>query len=167
MATKMNRPEGSKGTIFNPKDDMGLDKPGYSDQFAYSGKVPKKTDADKPSSKGWWESSHGKMPWDSDAKDLINAAKEDVNCYGGPGTGRGRSQRPATRQDQTCAGLQGRMCIGLVLTATTACKHEHRNGRSARSPAELPGEITERARRAGSGDHGRDRARQAPGRGRA
>ena len=34
------------------------------------------------------------MPWDFDAKDLINAAKEDVNCYGGPGTGRG--EKPKT-----------------------------------------------------------------------
>jgi hypothetical protein len=68
-------------------------------------KLPsKKTlEIDSPSSKGWWESSHGKMLYDSDAKDLTNAAKENIDCYGGPGAGRegkpktGNSPRPDMR----------------------------------------------------------------------
>jgi hypothetical protein len=90
MATKMNRPESARGTIFNPKDDAGLDKPGYSDQRAYTGKTPSRTqNMDRPSGKGWWEGSHGKTPWDSNDVDLRNAAQEGNTCYGGDGGGRG------------------------------------------------------------------------------
>ena len=32
------------------------------------------------------------MPWDSDAKDLINAAKEDVNCSGARHRTRGEAK---------------------------------------------------------------------------
>ena len=93
MATKLNR-EGAASTIYNDADDAGLDKPGYSDQNAYrSGKklpnAQKQTDMDAPSGKGWWESSHGKMPYDSDASDLIKPASVKANMYGGPGSGRG------------------------------------------------------------------------------
>ena len=44
------------------------------------------------------------MPYDSDSSDRIKAAKEDIDCYGGPGAGRGKSKtgnspRPDIRGD--------------------------------------------------------------------
>ena len=41
-----------------------------------------KLDVDEPSSVGWWEKSHGKMPVDSDAGQNISSAKEEADCYG-------------------------------------------------------------------------------------
>jgi hypothetical protein len=90
MATKINR--GSKNTIFNPKDDLGLDKPGYSDQYAYrSGNLPSKSKAwqERPSrySDGIGGAySKDEIAW-ADGSDLIKAAAADLNMYGGPGRG--------------------------------------------------------------------------------
>jgi hypothetical protein len=94
MATKQDS-KSTKNTIFNPTDDLGLDKPGYSDQYAYkSSNLPSKQKAwqEKPSrySDGIGGAlSKEEIDW-AKGQGLIDAAKGSVNMYGGPGAGRGK-----------------------------------------------------------------------------